>query len=74
MIRLLAVIPIALLVLSGCSYSSEAPNATPGPASAYTPGTPGAPAADSPEPRSGLGDSGGGAGSNGRPTNPAQND
>jgi hypothetical protein len=64
--RFLAVLPIALLGLSACGGA---------PASSLSPGSPGAPVRTSgagPATHSGLGDNGGGAGSNGTATNPAQ--
>ena len=64
--RFLVVLPIALLALSACGGA---------PASSLSPGSAGGPDRSSgagPATHSGLGDNGGGAGSNGTPTNPAQ--
>lgn len=72
--RILTVLPIVLAVLSGCSLSQEYPNKSPGPASAYTPGSYGAPSDSNSPPVAGIAgtDRGGGPGSDGIPTNPAQ--
>lgn len=72
--RILAVLPIVLGALSGCSLSQEYPYSDPGPASAYTPGSVGAPSDSNAPQTSGIGgtDRGAGPGSDGVPTNPAQ--